>query len=140
MSGPSSSDAVAFHIERDDASAPYFDGARAGQLMIRSCPDGSDLTWVPASGAAALITWAVDRAAPASTALLAAGGDGSVIGVVELAEGPWINTAIPGVDPASLTAGMPMHVSFLRLGDGEPVPVFAPANGIAAASAVPVPA
>ena len=54
------------------------------------------------------------------------GGDGEVIGIVELAEGPWLNTAVPGVDPAALREGMAMHVEFLPLGGGEPVPVFVP--------------
>ncbi|MEO5901731.1 MAG: OB-fold domain-containing protein [Ilumatobacteraceae bacterium] len=135
------SDSTAFHIERDEASAAYFDGARAGQLLIRSCaacgrlfppqqrrcPDGTELAWFPVDGAATLITWAVDRAAPASPALLNATGDGSVIGIVELAEGPWLNTALPGVDATMLAPGMAMQVSFLQLGDGEPVPVFVPA-------------
>jgi uncharacterized OB-fold protein len=58
--------------------------------------------------------------------LASATGDGSVIGVVELAEGPWINAALPGVDPAHLVEGMPMQLDFLRLGGGEPVPVFLP--------------
>jgi uncharacterized OB-fold protein len=126
-------------VERDDASAPFFDAAKDGRLLIRrclgcgrylppqqtSCVDGGELEWVTSSGSATLITWAVDHAPSPSPALLDAGGSATVIGVVELAEGPWMNCALPGVDPAVLVAGMAMRVEFLDL--GEPVAVFRPA-------------
>jgi uncharacterized OB-fold protein len=131
-----------FHIERDDASAPFFDAARDGRLLIRrcptcgelypphqhQCPDGSDLEWVDAAGTGTLITWTVDHGAGISPELTSGTGDGEVIGIVELAEGPWLHTAIPGVDPAALTAGLAMRVEFLPLGGGEPVPTFVPAG------------
>jgi uncharacterized OB-fold protein len=127
-------------IERDEASAPFFDAALAGDLLIRRCPvcgrlyppqqrrcaDSDELEWAPTTGAATLVTWAVDHAPPVSSELASAGGDGSVIGVVELAEGPWMNAALPGVDPADLREEMALQVQFLRLGGGEPVPVFMP--------------
>ena len=63
-----------FRIERDDASAPFFDAAREGRLLIKRCGacgrlhppsqercgDSDELEWQDASGAATLITWAVD--------------------------------------------------------------------------------
>jgi uncharacterized OB-fold protein len=130
-----------FHIERDDASAPLFDAAREGRLLIRrcpacarlfpphlhECPDGSALEWVDAAGTATLVTWSVDHGAGVSPQLTSATGDGEVIAIVELAEGPWLHTAVPGVDPAALTAGMAMRVEFVALGGGEPVPTFVPA-------------
>ncbi|MET0460957.1 MAG: OB-fold domain-containing protein [Ilumatobacteraceae bacterium] len=129
-----------FRIERDDASAPFFDAARDGRLLIKRCPacgrlhppsqdrcgDSDELEWQDAAGTATLITWAVDDGASTSPALADAAGDGEVIGIVELTEGPWMNTAIPGVDPADLRDGMPMQVQFVELGGGEPVPVFVP--------------
>jgi uncharacterized protein len=130
-----------FHIERDDASAPFFDAARDGRLLIRrcptcgrlfppqqhECPDGSALEWVAAKGAATLVTWTVDHGAAISPQLTSATGAGEVIAIVELAEGPWLHTALPGVDPVALSAGMAMRVEFLPLGGGEPVPTFVPA-------------
>ena len=130
-----------FHIERDDGSAPFFDAARDGRLVIRrcagcgrlfpphqtSCPDGGELDWVDAAGNATLVTWTVDHGAGVSSELTSATGEGEVLAIVELAEGPWLHTAVPGVDPAALTAGMPMRVEFLALGGGEPVPTFVPA-------------
>jgi uncharacterized OB-fold protein len=128
-----------FTIERNEASAPFFDAAREGRLLIRRCTvcgrlyppqqrrcvDGEPLEWVPATGAATLISWAVDHGAAVAPELLSAAGDGSVIGVVELEEGPWMNAALPGVDPTRLRDGMPMRVEFAVF--GEAVPVFLPA-------------
>jgi uncharacterized OB-fold protein len=130
-----------FHIERDDASAPFFEAARDGRLLIRrcpacgrlfppqqhECPDGSALEWLDAAGTATLITWSVDHGAGISPQLTSATGGGEVIAIVELAEGPWLHTAVPGVDPAVLAAGMAMRVQFVPLGGGEPVPTFVPA-------------
>jgi uncharacterized OB-fold protein len=130
-----------FRIERDEASAPYFDAARVGRLVVRrcavcgrlfppnqvECPDGDALTWEPVAGTATLVTWAVDDGTSTAPELADAAGDGEVIGIVELDEGLWLNTALPGVDPADLRDGLPMRVDFLPLGGGEPVPVFVPA-------------
>jgi uncharacterized protein len=130
-----------FRVERDDASAPYFDAAREGRLVVRSCatcgrlfppslrecPDGHALTWEPVEGTATLVTWAVDDGTSTAPELANATGDGEVIGIVELTEGLWLNTALPGVDASALRDGLPMRVDFPTLGGGEPVPVFVPA-------------
>ena len=130
-----------FRIERNTVSAPFFDAAREGRLLIRKCPacghlypphqqrctDGSVLVWRPASGRGALVTWAVDHAPLLSQELADVAGH-STIGIVELAEGPWMYTALPGVSPDRLTEGMPMQVTFLELDGGEPIPVFAAAE------------
>ena len=132
---------MSFQVARDEASAPYFDAAASGQLVVRSCaacgrlfppaqvecPSGHALTWAPVSGAATLVTWAVDDGTSTSPELANATGDGEVIGIVELQEGLWLNTALPGVDAAALRDGLPMRVEFLALGGGEAVPVFVPA-------------
>ena len=85
------------------------------------------LTWAPVAGTATLVTWAVDDGTSTAPELANATGDGEVIGIVELDEGLWLNTALPGVDAAALRDGLPMRVEFLPLGGGEPVPVFVPA-------------
>jgi uncharacterized OB-fold protein len=132
-----------FHIERDDASAAFFDAASEGRLVIKRCPacgrlyppaqercpDSDELEWVDASGAGTLVTWAIDEGSTVSPLLTVADGTGAVIAVVELDEGPWMNAAIPGVDPTTLRDGMAVRVDFLDLGAGEPVPVFRPAGG-----------
>jgi uncharacterized protein len=127
-----------FRIERDDHSAPFFDAAAEGRLVIRrcptcarlfppyqhECPDGEALEWHPVAGTATLVTWAVDDGASTAPELADAAGDGEVIGIVELTDGLWLHAALPGVDPAALVEGMAMHVEFLALGGGEAVPVF----------------
>jgi uncharacterized OB-fold protein len=125
-------------VTRDDASAPFFDAAADGQLLARRCADcghwvapytrmgqalercpnctSERLEWAPASGAGTLVSWTVvhTREGPAPP-----------IGVVELAEGPWV-TARVEADPADLRAGMALTVGFARPGGGEPVPYFHP--------------
>ena len=129
-----------FRVERNEASAPFFDAARRGELLIRRCTacgrlypphhkrcgDSDAVEWQEASGRASLVTWAVDHGSAVSPELTGADGASSVIGIVELAEGPWMNTALPGIDPLQLSEGMPMQVHFVELGGGEPVPVFLP--------------
>ena len=130
-----------FRIERDDDSGPYFDAAREGRLLVRrcdacdqlhppqqaSCPGGHELSWTAVAGTGTLVTWSVDHGPAISPGLTSATGQGEVIGIVELDEGLWLNTALPGADPGALRAGLPMKVDFLPLGGGEPVPVFVPA-------------
>jgi len=128
-------------ISRDEASAPFFDAAAGGQLLIRRCADcghwtvpytrmgqvldrcpnctSARLEWAPASGDATLVTWTVVHTRE---------GPLRPVGVVELAEGPWL-TAPVDADPASLAAGMALEVGFERPGGGEPVPLFRPAGG-----------
>ena len=132
---------AAFRVERNAASAAFFDAAGEGTLLIRVCPecdrlyaphhkrcvDGYELAWRAASGSAQLVTWAVDHAPPVSPELSSIDGGPPVIGIVELDEGPWMYTALPGVAPEALREGMAMHVRFLPLGGAEPVPVFTPA-------------
>lgn len=130
-----------FRVERDEDSAMFFDAARSGSLVVRRCPtcgrlfppsqrectEGDRLDWEPVSGTATLVTWAVDEGSATAPELADAAGSGEVIGIVELTEGLWLHTALPGVDAAKLYDGMPMRVAFLTLGGGEPVPVFVPA-------------
>jgi len=124
-------------VARDEASAAFFDAAAEGRLLIRRCDAcghwlapylrmgatiercpvcASDtLHWTPAEGTGALVTWTViHERADDST---------HTVGVVELAEGPWL-TARVDADPAALAAGASMVVGFDRPGGGEPVPVL----------------
>ncbi|HEX5585746.1 MAG TPA: OB-fold domain-containing protein [Acidimicrobiia bacterium] len=131
-----------FSIERDERSAPFFDAAAEGRLLIRRCEvcgaayaphvarcrDGEELTWEEASGDGTLVTWAVEHTAPLDPVLAAP--DGSVVfGFVELTEGPWLQVPIVDVEPSTLRAGVDMHVRFVRPGDGEAMPAFAPITG-----------
>jgi hypothetical protein len=89
---------------------------------------GVECEWVPAGGTATLVTWSVDPSPPLDAALATPDGTASIVGMVELAEGPWMYAAIVDADPASLAEGTPLVVQFVRPGVGEAVPVFAPAG------------
>lgn len=123
-------------VERDDESAPFFDGTAAGKLLIRRCdrcgafsaPEarvcanchGGELSWVPASGRGRIVTWTIERRRDDPR-------PECVSALVELDEGPWIPARI--VAPASaLSGGMLVEVAFETPGDngGEAVPVFYP--------------
>lgn len=129
-----------FAIERDERSAPFFDAAAEGHLLIRRCAscglayaphvarcrDGEDLTWEQTSGEGALVTWAVEHTPPLDAVLASPDGTAVVFGFVELTEGPWLQVPIVDADPATLHAGIAMRVRFVRPGDGEAMPAFAP--------------
>lgn len=113
-------------IQRDDASAEFFDAAAQGRLLIGECPPcgrvallrgrscrgcGGELRSTAASGDAVLRTWAVTEGP-------------TVFGYVELAEGPWFETLLMDVDPTALHDGLRLRVRFPRPEGGEAVPVF----------------
>jgi uncharacterized protein len=123
-------------VQRDEATAEFFDGAAAGQFLLRTCADGhfsepaaaacttcgrAELAWVAAAGGATLVSWAVSygRAAgdepPPRTVL--------VIG--QLDEGPWWWAQLDDPGGCTLAAGQRMRIEFRRAdSDYEPVPVF----------------
>jgi len=129
-----------FRVARDEASAPFYDAAAAGTLLIRRCascgtlypphqrrcPDSEALEWVEASGGAVVVSWAVDHVPPPDPVFATAGRTTSIFGWVELDEGPWMQVAIVDADPETLRAGTRLQVRFVRPGDGEAIPVFAP--------------
>ena len=129
-------------VHRDDQSAPFFDAAAGGTLLIRRCeacghvhpPEATrctrcsspDLAWVPASGEGTVVTWAVAHGRAPS-----GGGPAprTVFGIVELDEGPWMQAQLPDADPADLASGDRVRVGFERAEGGEPVPVFRTVTG-----------
>jgi uncharacterized OB-fold protein len=127
-----------FRVERDEVSAPFFDAAANGVLLIRHCPvcgtayppyqrrcaDGRELEWMPASGRAVLVTWATEHAPPLDPVLAGADGATSTFGLVELDEGPWLQVPLIDVEIESLAEGVTMQVQFVRPDGGEAIPVF----------------
>ena len=132
----------------DDAlTAPYFEGAARGELVIprcetcgayvwypqEACPrDGGTLAWHAVSGNGSLFTWAVVR-----RAFLPAFEDRVpfVTALVALAEDPAVRlcTYVVDVAPDALVADAPVAVTFRPLafttvpGRSVVVPMFAPA-------------
>lgn len=133
-------------IARDQRSAPFFDAAARGQLLVQRCRDcqtgcepavtacfrchGTRLDWQPASGRGAVASWVVQpgrrhgagHAPPPDT----------VVALVELAEGPWLTLQVQQVTPDQLHAGMAVTVHFSRPDGGEPVPYARPAPAASA--------
>jgi len=125
--------------EPDEASLPFFDGARRGELMIQHClacgaylaPGsfvcseclGDALEWTPASGRATLFSFAImhQRYHPAFAAEVPYN-----IAVVELEEGPRLNTNIIGVPNEALRVGMPLTVTFEPASEAVTLPKFRP--------------
>ncbi|MEV5571580.1 OB-fold domain-containing protein [Spirillospora sp. NPDC052269] len=130
-------------LRRDGRTDGFFDAAARDRLAVRlcagcgadgdaflapdatSCPDcgTEDLEWADASGEAVLITWTVLHGRP--------GEDGStpppaLLGLVELAEGPWIHARLDGVDAAGLREGLPLRARFVHPDEGESYPLFVP--------------
>ena len=122
----------------DEPSAPFFEAAARGQLMLQRCSDcgehhfpitevctrclATELDWVEASGDATLFTFGVMHH------LYHPGFAGEIpynVAVVELAEGPRISSSIQAPNE-TLEVGMALRVGFDSSGDVT-VPVFRPA-------------
>ena len=123
----------------DDISRPFFEGAQRGELVIQRCAGcraylapgsracteclSESLEWVPASGRATLFTFAImhQRYHPGFFDEIPYN-----IAVVELEEGPRLNTNIVGVPNERLRVGMPLVVTFEEVGEGVVLPKFRP--------------
>lgn len=124
----------------DENSAPFFDGAKQGTLMIQRCTScgayltpgsrlcteclGESVEWAPASGRATLFTFGVmhQRYHPGFADVLPYN-----IAVVELEEGPRLNCNVVGVNNEDLKVGMQLQVTFEDQGEGVMLPKFKPA-------------
>ena len=126
-------------VERDEATAEFFDGTATARFLLRRCPVGhfsepaavqctacpaTDLDWVEAGGGAALVSWAVSWSRPSD------GGEPhkTILVIGELDEGPWWWTQLaadPAPESAELTAGRRLRIEFQRAdAEHEAVPVF----------------
>ncbi len=126
-------------VQRDADTAEFFAGTERGELLLRCCGScgqhsrpqarscgqcrSADLSWAPAAGQGAVISWAVVHGR-------AAGGQPptrTVVAIVELDEGPWLHSRLAGVSPDSVSGGLRVTVGFERAEGGEAIPVFRPA-------------
>ena len=124
--------------EPDEASQPFFDGAREGRLMLMRCgacrtlrfPSrmhcdaclSTDVDWVEASGKGTVRTFGImhQRYHPAWAAELPYN-----LAVVELAEGPRLVTNLVGVANEDISVGMPVAVDW-EVHDDVTLPKFRP--------------
>ena len=126
-------------VQRDEDSAAFFDGTAEGVLKTRQCENGhfmpptqgyggpavrchtchtENISWVPVSGDASLVSWVVVHARDGSSQ--------TVAGIVELAEGPWMQALIDVDTDAGLKAGSALAVGFVPTDGGEVIPAFKP--------------
>jgi uncharacterized protein len=128
----------------DDASRPFFDGARDGVLLLRRCRDcgtfmsptggigtpprprcvdcfSADLEWAPAAGRGALYSFALMHQVydPAFADEVPYN-----IAVVELDEGVRMTTNVVGCANEELSIGMPLEVTFERVSEEVAIPKF----------------
>ncbi len=120
----------------DEASAPFFEGAANGVLMLQRCGAcgafmwpvkprcvecfSGEVEWTPASGRAELYSFVVvHQRYPGFE-------EPYVVATVETRERVRFNTSIVGADPAELEIGMPLEVVFERVSDDVVVPKFRP--------------
>jgi uncharacterized OB-fold protein len=125
-------------VERDGASAAFYDAAARGELLAQRDASGAvqspiarggpgELEPTVVSGEATLVSWVVVHRAPLP---VLADAVPYVSAIVELAEGPWLMVRLVDADPVALRVGAPLRARFVRSGpDDEPsevLPVFAP--------------
>jgi uncharacterized OB-fold protein len=122
----------------DPVMRPFWDGARAGRLMLQREPatgavhwppkpmywkGGGRLEWFQASGRGTIYSWVVGHEPflPAFRHLLPL-----VMVLVEVAEGPRLVGYMVNVRPDEMRFGMPVRVVFERLNDRVTLPVWEP--------------
>jgi uncharacterized OB-fold protein len=123
-------------IHRDAATAQFFDGTAAGEFRLRrsrvtgevlapqcviDSTGSTDLEWIVAAGTGRLVSWAVSFGKPKDGVQVAQ----SVVGIVQLDEGPWWWAEILEANPEAMRADLPVYVDFVRPeGSPETVPAF----------------
>lgn len=104
-----------------DLSAPFWDGLKAGKILLQQCGDcrqwtfyprrhcmhclSHELAWHEVSGLGTLYTFTVARI---PTLPEFAGAEPQILAVVELEQGVRVNTTLVGLDPDQIEIGMPV--------------------------------
>ncbi len=128
-----------------DINRPFWDGCRAGRLMLQRCGDaacgrfvfyprvccpycgGGSLDWQQASGAGRLQSWTVVHR-PGHAAFMA--DVPYVFAAVTLAEGPLMyGRILVPADAGRLAIGAALQVVFPEVAAGAVIPAFVPALG-----------
>ncbi|MFT7598689.1 MAG: putative OB-fold protein [Acidimicrobiales bacterium] len=121
-------------------SAPFWSATTEGRFLIQRCTSCDQASFYPrvncpacgslelsnedASGRATVFTYTIARR-PTHSAFADAGP--SIIAIVELEEGPHVTTNIIDCDPAEVSIGMAVEVTFADEIDGIALPLFRPA-------------
>lgn len=125
-----------------ELTAPYWDAAREGRLVVQECRTCgqawhpplprcprchcADLGWRPVSGNGTVYTYTVVRH---PTHFAFADKIPYVLALVELTEGPRLVTALRGIEPGEVHVGQQVRVVFREIADGVTLPYFEPTRG-----------
>ena len=125
----------------DPATAPYWEGARAGKLRLPRCQDcgeahfypraicphcrSANLEWIDAQGTGTVFSFTIVQRAPspAFQSLVP-----YAVAIVALDEGPHLMSNIVDAAPETVRIGMRVSVCFMDLDDGTRLPIFAPVD------------
>lgn len=125
---------------KDGVSAPYWEAAARGELVVQECPScghrqfypravctqcGGDPGWLTCSGKGTVHTFTVIRqnhAKPFRDELP------YVVAMVELEEGPQMMGNVRGCDVGDVYIGLPVEVFFVEADEGIAVPFWRPAG------------
>ncbi len=126
----------------DAISAPFFDGAREGKLMLQHCAEcnawsfpvrercphcfAAKLEWRPASGRGSLYTFTIMHQ------VMNPGFASAVpynVAQVDLEEGVRMISNVVGIGNADLRPGMKLEVVFEDVGENVSIPKFRPVAG-----------
>jgi len=123
---------------RDPVSAPYWEAATRGELVVQECAKcghrqfypravctacGGDPEWLTCSGRGTVHTFTVIRqnhAKPFRDELP------YVVAMVELDEGPRMMGNLTGCEPDEVRIGLPVEVYFVHADEGVAVPFWRP--------------
>ncbi len=124
-------------VQRDDASADFFDATAEGRLVLRRCSScghvrgpevpmcteclSEAFAWFDSAGAGHVESWVVLHSRPAADGTIV---EPRVVVTVELEEGPWMIGALIDSDPADNFGGVAVRVDFVRPDESEAIPVF----------------
>jgi uncharacterized protein len=123
-------------VRRDAETAEFFDGTARGQFLLRHCTDcgelaepevrrcpnceSEELGWQPAAGGAAVVSWAVvhHRSSDGQAR------QPTVVVIAQFDEGPFWWAEVLDADPAQMSAGQRLRLTFQPVPDHETVPAF----------------
>ena len=123
---------------KDAVSAPYWEAAARGELLVQECPQcgnrqfypravctrcGADPGWLTCSGRGTVHTFTVIRqnhAKPFRDELP------YVVAIIELDEGPRLMTNLVDCEVDDVRIGLPAEVRFEQADEGVGVPFFRP--------------
>ena len=118
-------------VQRDSHSAPFFDAAARGELVLRVCNQcqtllavaafscsaclAGHLGWQVVSSAAKLVTWTSIHTKPDT----AGATRQTVVGTGEFDEGPWLNARLAVDSTDLLREGLQLTIGFVTSGTAE---------------------